>query len=443
MPTQLIRRPDTARIEIRCDAADAVVANLAVNIVFFFEQRLDVDALAVAFSRALVAFPLFAGRMVPNCGRMRIRCAAQGVPFTSVTSRCSLAGAIRSVAQDGGGWLLDPVNATLARWGRGPLCTVRITALADGGTAIGFSWHHVLGDMQSGISFMNAWAAATGEPVAQPLIAGDRAAYLDRRLPPGGATRPGVRCLGLGETARGLSYLATHARRQRTLTIGFDDAEIARMREAYGSRIRLSRNDAVCAHLAEALMRVDPGVDRRTLAIAVNARTRYGLDPTVVGNVITTLNIPIRRGESPGSIAGRIRDGVDHFADRHNDMRANQTFFDGLGPLRAGRCVSTSFEPSRWSVVISNWSGFGLYRIQFEGMSPCHVTPVVKVPVPGLGVLVDGVGGRGLVFQIALPPVEFGVASSAEMDDYVHRFRSGEPAGDAADRYGVPGIAGG
>ena len=60
----------------------------------------------------------------------------------------------------------------------------------------------------------------------------------------------------------------------------------------------LSANDVVCAHVSEALMMADPAVDRRTLAIAVNARNRCGLDPMLVGNIITTLNIDLRRGET-------------------------------------------------------------------------------------------------------------------------------------------------
>ena len=429
MPIQLIRPPHTERIEIRCDVADAIVANLAVHLVFFFERHLDADALAGAFSRALGAFPLFAGRMAPNFGRMRIRCESQGVPFTSVTSRRSLSDAIRSVAQDDGGWLVDPVNANIARWGRGPLCTVRITRLADDATAIGFSWHHGLGDMQTAMLFINAWAAAAaGEPVAQPLIVQDRAAHLDRCLPPDGARRPGVRCLGLGETARTLVYLAKDARKQRTLTIRFDDDEIARMRVAYGHRMRLSANDAVCAHLAEAIMRADPAVDRRTLAITVNTRMRCGLDPMLLGNIITTLNLPVRRGDPAGAIAERIRDSVDHFAARHSDMRINQNFVDSVGPLRAGRCVSVAFEPARWSMLISNWSGFGVYRIRFEKTGPCYFTPVAKVPVAGLGALVDGVGGRGLMFQMSLPPGEFQAMTSGAMLEHIHRFRSSAEA---------------
>ena len=97
------------------------------------------------------------------------------------------------------------------------------------------------------------------------------------------------------------------------------------MRNAYGQRMRLSANDVVCAHVSESLMKADPAVDRRTLAIAVNARNRCGLDPMLVGNIITTLNLEVRRGEAASSIAERIRHNVDHFVDEHCDMRITKS----------------------------------------------------------------------------------------------------------------------
>ena len=153
---------------------------------------------------------------------------------------------------------------------------------------------------------------------------------------------PGVRCLGLAEIARSALYLAKDARKQRTLSLYFGEDEITRMRDAYGSRMRLSANDVVCAHVSEALMKAYPAVDRRTLAIAVNARNRCGLDPMLVGNIITALNVDVRRGEAARSIAERIRHDVDHFADEHCDMRINQEFLDAAGIWRAARCVATA-----------------------------------------------------------------------------------------------------
>ena len=47
MSTQLIRPSHAQRLEIRCNVGDAIVANLAVHIVFFFERHLDTGALTV------------------------------------------------------------------------------------------------------------------------------------------------------------------------------------------------------------------------------------------------------------------------------------------------------------------------------------------------------------------------------------------------------------
>lgn len=433
MSTQLIRPSEVERLEIRCNVGDAMVANLAVHIVFFFERHLDTGALIRAFARALTNLPIFAGRMTLHDGRMRIRCAGQGVPFTSASSDRTLRQAIHSASEDNGLWLIDPVNGATARWGLGPLCKVRVTHLADDATAIGFSWHHSIGDMQTGMHFMNAWAAAAADkPLAEPVIVEDRATYLYDHLPADGAREPGVRCLGLAATARSVLYLAKDARKQRTLSLTFGEDEIAGMRDAYGSRIRVSANDAVCAHVSEALMMADPAVDRRTLAIAVNARSRCGLDPMLVGNIITTMNFDLRRGEPASSIAERIRHKVDHFADEHCDMRINQQFLDAASAWRAARCVSTAFDAARWNPLVSNWSGFGAYRIQFEDTFTSYYTPLMKLPVAGLGALMEGPGGRGLVFQMSLPPREFHAMSESGVHTLLHRFRS------AADP--IPGL---
>lgn len=203
MATQLIRPTGARPLEIRCNVTDVMVANLAVHIVFFFERQLDTRALARAFAHALTNLPIFAGRMAPMAGvagKMRIRCEGQGVPFATVSSSRTLQEAIRSTSADTGLWLIDPVNGATARWGWGPLCKVRVTNLADDATAIGFSWHHAIGDMQTAMQFMNAWAAAAADnPMAEPLVVEDRAAYLDEHLPEDGARNPGVRCMGLAE----------------------------------------------------------------------------------------------------------------------------------------------------------------------------------------------------------------------------------------------------
>ncbi|KUI46630.1 hypothetical protein AU198_03380 [Mycobacterium sp. GA-1199] len=424
MSTQLIKPTYVQRFEIRCNVGDAIVANLAIHIVFFFERALDTTALTRALAQALTSYPLFAGRLALIDGRMGIRCSGQGVPVTSVSSDRTLRQAIGSVSADNGRWLIDPVNGVTARWGWGPLCRVRVTHLADDATAIGLSWHHAIGDMQTLMHFMNAWAAtAADKPLAEPLIVEDRAAYLDEHLPADGAREPGVRCLGVAEIARSARYLAREARKQRTVGFYFGEDEVVRMRDEYGECMRLSANDVVCAHISAALMMADPAVDRRTLAVVVNARHRCGLDPMLLGNIVTTLNVDLRREEAARSIAERIRHSVDHFADEHCDMRINQQFLDAANAWQAARCVTNAFNPARWNPLITNLSNFGVYRIQFEDTFTSYCTLLMELPVAGLGAIMEGIDGRGLVFQMSLPPREFQAMSSPLIRAYMHRFR--------------------
>jgi transferase family protein len=424
LSTQTVKPAHAQRLDIRCNVADVALSNVAIHLLFFFDRLLDTRLLADAFAQALTNFPIFAGRMTLIGGALRIRCREQGVPFTFVSSNRTLDAAIRSVAEDSVDWLVKLVNGATARWGFGPVCKVHVTHLADDATAISVSLHHAVGDMQTLMLFMNAWsAAAAGKPLPEPVIVEDRAAYLDAHLPADGAREPGVRCLGLAEAARSLLYLTTAGRKQRTLSLYFGDDEISRMRDAYQDRMPLSANDVVCAHVSEMLVNADPAVDRRTLAISVNTRKRCGLDPMLVGNILSALNIEIRRGETATVIAERIRHGVDHFIDEHCDMRVNQQFLDSAGKWRGARCVATSFNPVRWNPLITNVSGFGVNSINFEDTAASYCAFVMKVPVAGYGSLMEGVDGRGLVFQMTLPPKDFEAMSSTATREHLHRFR--------------------
>ena len=196
------------------------------------------------------------------------------------------------MTEDSGDWLVDQVNGATARWGLGPLCKGTCHAPCgrcdrDRCVVSPRDRRHANADAPHGRG-RPPLLASHPEPVIE-----DRAAYLDEHLPADGAREPGVRCLGLRPA---LLYLAKDGRKQRTLSLYFGDDEITRMRDAYRSRMRLSTNDVVCAHVCEALANADPAVDRRTLAISVNTRNRCGLDPMLAGNILSALNVDIRRG---------------------------------------------------------------------------------------------------------------------------------------------------
>jgi len=75
--------------------------------------------------------------------------------------------------------------------------------------------------------------------------------------------------------------------------------------------------------------------------------------------------------------------------------------------------------------------GIGSTGTGTSSKSTCHssVNPssFLKLPVAGLGALVDGPDGRGLIFQMSLPPKEFEATSSPAIREHMHRFgRTGD-----------------
>ncbi|MEB3031506.1 hypothetical protein [[Mycobacterium] nativiensis] len=94
------------------------------------------------------------------------------------------------------------------------------------------------------------------------------------------------------------------------------------------------------------------------------------------------------------------------------------------GPLAASPLPS--IRP-RWNPVVTNWSGFGVYRVRFEDTVPCYVTPLMKLPIAGLDAPMEGPDGLGLAFQMSLPPREFSAMSNPTAREHLHRFRG---AGD-------------
>ena len=113
---------------------------------------------------------------------------------------------------------------------------------------------------------------------------------------------------------------------------------------------------------------------------------------------------------------------MDHFAD--NTAHAHQQqFLDTAGKWQGARCVAAGFNPVQWNPLITNVSGFGVNRINFEDTSATYCAIVMKVPVAGYGSVIEGVDGRGLVFRMTLPPRDFEAMSSPTIREHLRRFR--------------------
>jgi hypothetical protein len=414
---------------VRCGLDDTMVSVMPVNTVFLFSATLDPARLADGLARALDRVPVFGGTLRDGDGALEIVCDDIGVPLETVDRDEDLATAIGRTPEPGSGFV-DPVWN--AREGGVPLLSARINQLAGGGTALGVSFNHAVGDMNSLMVFMRVWSAAV-EHVEPPevTIVADRDAYLDRALPPQDSGRPSIWLPDPDQAAqRNADFAVAFAPdANRTVHLYFTAAEVARIREEFSAAAgrKLSTNDALCAHLVSAVRGLDDEDDGRTerlLTLVVNLRRRYDLPASVIGNLLGHIHVTGPPRSAPEVIAAGIRAGVDDFTRSHLSVRANQAFIASVGGrARLGECAPRGFDPARRAFLYSDWRGFGAYDVAFGGHRPVYFAQTADLQLPWGAWTSEGVGGSGYLSVVCLPTK---LADRVADDDgraAVHRFR--------------------
>jgi hypothetical protein len=411
---------------VRCGLMDMMLADLPVSVVFFFARALDETRLAGGLARALAHLPVFAGRLRTRDETLEIVCDDAGVPMTFVDVDEPLSGAIGRVTLPTSGFVthVDAAGARLG--GQQPLLTVQVSRLSGGGTALGCSWHHAVGDISSFMLLMRAWSASVEgvEPPAVRLVE-DRDAYLDEVLPHEDSGRPALRLLDAGEAADLRGQVELAARSSRTLQVYLGDAEVGRMREALSAAAghELSRNDALCAHLVSTIRRLDGDPQTRVLTLPVDMRRRYDLPPGAVGNLLGEISLPWSPDGGPETLAVGIRAAVDDFTRSHLSFRANRAFLDKIGPSRARECMPNGFDLAGRAISVSNWSRLGAYGVVFEGQRPAAFTPATSLRLPWASWLVEGFDDSGFLYTVALPSGLAGRLRGPDGRAALHRFR--------------------
>jgi hypothetical protein len=425
-----IRAGRAPGLVVRCGLMDTVLADLPVSVVFFFAHTLDESRLADGLARALAHVPVFAGRLRARDEALEIVCDDAGVPMTFADVDEPLSGVVGRVTLPASG-LVTHVDAPAARRGGHPLLTVQVSRLAGGGTVLGCSWHHAVGDISTFMLLMRAWSASvegTAPPVAQ--LVEDRDAYLDEVLPRRDCGRPGLRLPDAGQAAELARQLELAARSSRTVQICLGDPEVGRLREELSAAAgrELSRNDALCAHLVSTIRRLDGDPETRVLTLPVDLRRRYDLPSGAVGNLLGEVSFPWAPSGGPASLAVDIRAALDDFTRSHLSFRANLAFVATVGPSRIRECVSVGFDPANRAISVSNWSRLGAYGIVFEGQRPAAFSPATTFQLPWVSWLVEGFDDSGFLYTIAVPAGLAGRLRSPDGRAALHRFRRpGDP----------------
>ncbi|MDH6707477.1 hypothetical protein P3T27_004214 [Kitasatospora sp. MAA19] len=416
------RAPGTV---LHCGLMDTMLADLAVSVVLYFDRPLDDDRLAAGLARALDRVPVFAGRLRTDGDALEAVCDDSGVPLDLYTVDGTLAEAMGRVTA-AGSELADPVDALAARVGGAPLLTVRVTRTADGGTVLGCSWHHAIGDLHSFMLLLRIWSAAVeGEELPEAELVEDQDALLDRVLPAEDCGRPGFRVPSAAEAQLLAREVAAGPRANRTVQIYFGGAEVDRMRAEFGAAAgrRLSSGDVLCAHVIGTIRELDGDEAERWLTVPVNARRWLRLSPALVGNLLGDVHLPYRPKDGPAALAGALRAAVEEFPTAHLNLRSNLGFLASLGRARLRDCVPLGFDPQARRFSFSNWSRFGAYRVSFQGHHPVFFSPAANYPLPWVSWTVEGFGGEGYLSTVVLPARLAARVRGTEGRAALHRFR--------------------
>lgn len=417
--SRTVRAGRATGMTVRCSLTDTMVAEVPVSVVFCYERAIDEDRLAKGLGSALDAVPVFAGRVDRDGDRLVITCDDSGVRMTFQDVDDTFADVVSRVTLPGSG-LVDPVNVA---GGDDQLLRVRVSRLADGGMAIGCSWHHAVGDMRSFMALMRAWSnAVAGVPLSDVLIVRDRDAYLDAVLPPTDCGRPGFRLAGEGEVEGVRRLVEASALANRTVQIYFTATEVEGMRAAYGAEVgrRLSTNDVLCAHVVTAVGRLAGDAEGRGLVVPVDLRRYLGLPDGVVGNLVGDIVLRCEPGVSAALVAGEVRAAVDDYLVAHLNVRANREFLASVG---GGDCFPIGFDPGRGTVSVTDWRRFGAYDVVFDGCRPTFVSSAPQVLLPWVCWLIDGYAGDGILCTAVVPAKVAGRLRGAGGQAVLHGFR--------------------
>lgn len=303
--------------------------------------------------------------------------------------------------------IIDNIDSTKIFSEQEPVLKVRVNYFVNGGMCLGIAWYHSLGDMATFMGFMKAWSnQVAGLKYSPPLIVEDRCEYLSHHLQDNGVTTPGFRYLEPEDVETMNHYMETEASDHKKLQFYFSEQELQQMKQSYREKSdeALSVNDVLCTHIFSAVMKHDPVHINRYLTVTVNYRPRTGLPGSLAGNLLSTINLFCNYGEQPEVVAGGLRQMINHYAEKHLDHYATERFVEEKGgSSEISKFAMLALDPVHRTLNITNWSNFGVYKINFGGENPFYFTQHGPVPFPWLSAVSEGFDNQGLIFTIFLP----------------------------------------
>lgn len=420
--TFLVQANNHTRQLITCSFTDYLIRNIYVSVTFFYRKSVESDLLIDSLKEVLSDFSIFAGVLININNNLCIDCNNQGVLFSIRKDDFTLDQVIQELPTIKKKRLVNIINPKKAILSQSPIMTIQLTYFACGGMTLGVCWHHSIGDMQTFMCFMKAWAnTVRKEEYVLPLIVKDRDKYFEATIQKNNNSIPGVRYLTGLELLKTVFYLLLSAWNRISLQFYFSEDEIKNMKQDFLEKTnqKLSTNDVLCTHVFNIISELDAYNEERYVSIVVDYRARTKLPKNILGNFVSNLNIMTNDKADPFKLAQELRESVNNFQNRHMDFFSTKEYIEKNGGIRnITRFVPIPIDPLKRNLLISNWTNFGVYDIKFKDSEPLFFISFGDDKISWLSKIIKGFSNNGFIYSVALP---IKLAKKLMKEDNLHK----------------------
>lgn len=391
--------------QIKCAFIDHCIARIPVSIVFFYRKAIPSGLIVESLRKVLSDFPIFAGTFLFQENQLFINCNNQGVRLNIVHSSQRLLENFLKTSY------IDPLSSK-----KGPVLTIKLSYFSDG-MAIGYTWNHALGDMATFMEFLKSLSASVKKQTYPlPIILKNRDDLIKEKKEYTGDKLKHLNVLDI-------FYLLKEMVSPKKITyIYFNSEEIDNLRNTLSHQLgyKISKNTAICSHIFETLLRIRSR--RKVATIAVNIRSHVKAASNSLGNFVDSAFIPFKESQSLQSIADSIHNAVNQFRPDCFDL--SPLIQEAGGTKTMPRVMPRNLLPQEKNLLISSWTNFSAFTIDFGIEAPFLFLPMGKSPLSWVLNIVEGINNQGLLASLVLPPSATKRLLNPTNIQYLHRFRS-------------------
>lgn len=426
MDLYLVRAKKHQHSSIKCSLGDHFVFHTPVSVVFFYRKSIPAELFIHALEHVLNDFPVFAGILFYQQEHLNIDCNNQGVQLRIVHSQDSLFDSLDEIQKLKTRSFIDAIHPKKFLRQRKPVLTIKLSYYEDG-LAIGYCWHHSVGDMATFMQFLTALSAfAKGESYSLPIIAADRDEYLSQWTQNRSVTNlmsGRLSILGFFDILRFVTQIYLP---KKNLYLYFSASEMSNLKNSLSIQAGkdLTRNDALCAHLLNLVSQCRKDkVSSYNMSVVLNFRERIGIPGNALGNFVDALAFKHTQPWKTELVASSIHAAVQGY--KSFNSTAIKEFLQNNGGIKnIARIIPQDFLPQHKNLIITNWSNFEVYSIDFGVIKPSLFLPVGQALLPWVSCIVEGFENKGLLTNLALPRKVADRLSHPAMQAQIHKYAS-------------------